>query len=136
MRRKRIWPVAQNVHVSGQPDCDETQTERRPSRKRISTASMRMAVVRVEERLDRPVGGRRLVRERERRERHALFEQGARPVETFVISAYDAAPRAAHSHTWRVRYGWLGRERLGDEVEVHGPRYPAVRQALLVRLRK
>ena len=25
-------PVAQNVQVSGQPDCDETQTERRPSR--------------------------------------------------------------------------------------------------------
>ena len=25
-------PVAQNVHVSGQPDCEETQTERRPSR--------------------------------------------------------------------------------------------------------
>ena len=25
-------PVAQNVHVSGQPDCDETQIERRPSR--------------------------------------------------------------------------------------------------------
>ena len=34
-----ICPVAQNVHVSGQPDCDETQTERRPSRNRIRTAS-------------------------------------------------------------------------------------------------
>ena len=32
LRPNRIWPVAQNVHVSGQPDCDETQTERRPSR--------------------------------------------------------------------------------------------------------
>ena len=31
-RPKAIRPVAQNVHVSGQPDCDETQTERRPSR--------------------------------------------------------------------------------------------------------
>ena len=31
-RRKRIWPVAQNVQVSGQPDCDEMQSERRPSR--------------------------------------------------------------------------------------------------------
>ncbi len=31
-RRKRIWPVAQNVHVSGQPDWEERQTERRPSR--------------------------------------------------------------------------------------------------------
>ena len=30
--RTRIAPVAQNVQVSGQPDCDETQTERRPSR--------------------------------------------------------------------------------------------------------
>ena len=39
LRPKRIAPVAQKVHVSGQPDCEETQTERRPSRKRISTAS-------------------------------------------------------------------------------------------------
>ena len=31
-RPKRIAPVAQNEHVSGQPDCEETQTERRPSR--------------------------------------------------------------------------------------------------------
>ena len=38
LRPKRICPVAQNVHVSGQPDWEETQTERRPS-KRISTAS-------------------------------------------------------------------------------------------------
>ena len=29
---ERIAPVAQNVHVSGQPDCEETQSERRPSR--------------------------------------------------------------------------------------------------------
>ena len=27
-----IAPVAQNVHVSGQPDCEERQSERRPSR--------------------------------------------------------------------------------------------------------
>ena len=32
LRPNRIVPVAQNVQVSGQPDCDETQTERRPSR--------------------------------------------------------------------------------------------------------
>ena len=32
LRPKLIVPVAQNVHVSGQPDCEETQTERRPSR--------------------------------------------------------------------------------------------------------
>ena len=32
LRPNRIEPVAQNVHVSGQPDCEETQTERRPSR--------------------------------------------------------------------------------------------------------
>ena len=32
------------------------------------------------------------------------FEAARRDVETFVISAYDAAPREAHSHTWRVRY--------------------------------
>ena len=32
LRPKRIAPVAQNVHVSGQPDCDERQSERRPSR--------------------------------------------------------------------------------------------------------
>ena len=29
---KRIAPVAQNVHVSGQPDWDERQSDRRPSR--------------------------------------------------------------------------------------------------------
>ena len=29
---ERIAPVAQNVHVSGQPDCEERQSERRPSR--------------------------------------------------------------------------------------------------------
>jgi hypothetical protein len=32
LRPNFIWPVAQNVHVSGQPLCDETHTERRPSR--------------------------------------------------------------------------------------------------------
>ena len=32
LRPNFIVPVAQNVQVSGQPDCDETQTERRPSR--------------------------------------------------------------------------------------------------------
>ncbi len=31
-RPNAIWPVAQNVQVSGQPDWDETHTERRPSR--------------------------------------------------------------------------------------------------------
>ena len=40
MRANFILPVAQNVHVSGQPDCEETQIERRPSRYRISTASI------------------------------------------------------------------------------------------------
>jgi len=39
LRRNRIWPVAQNVQVSGQPLCEETQTERLPSRNRIRTAS-------------------------------------------------------------------------------------------------
>ena len=32
LRPNFIVPVAQNVHVSGQPDCEETQTERRPLR--------------------------------------------------------------------------------------------------------
>ncbi len=32
LRANRIAPVAQNVHVSGQPDCEETQIERRESR--------------------------------------------------------------------------------------------------------
>jgi len=32
LRPNRMAPVAQNVHVSGQPDCDDTHTERRPSR--------------------------------------------------------------------------------------------------------
>ena len=32
LRPNAIRPVAQNVQVSGQPDCDETHTERRPSR--------------------------------------------------------------------------------------------------------
>ena len=32
LRPKRIEPVAQNVQVSGQPDCEETHSERRPSR--------------------------------------------------------------------------------------------------------
>ena len=45
LRPNFIVPVAQNVHVNGQPDCDDTQIERRPppppgvSRYRISTAS-------------------------------------------------------------------------------------------------
>ncbi len=39
LRPNFIVPVAQNVQVSGQPDWEDTQTERRPSRKRISTAS-------------------------------------------------------------------------------------------------
>ncbi len=32
LRAKRICPVAQKLHVSGHPDCEETQTERRRSR--------------------------------------------------------------------------------------------------------
>ena len=32
LRPNAIAPVAQNVHVSGQPDCEERQSERRPSR--------------------------------------------------------------------------------------------------------
>jgi len=32
LRANFICPVAQNVHVSGQPDCEETQIERRLSR--------------------------------------------------------------------------------------------------------
>ena len=32
LRPNFILPVAQNVQVSGQPDCEETQIERRPSR--------------------------------------------------------------------------------------------------------
>ena len=32
LRPNFILPVAQKVQVSGQPDCEETQTERRPSR--------------------------------------------------------------------------------------------------------
>ena len=32
LRPNFIVPVAQNVHVSGQPDCEDTQIERRPSR--------------------------------------------------------------------------------------------------------
>jgi 23S rRNA (adenine2503-C2)-methyltransferase len=32
LRANFIWPVAQNVHVSGQLGCGERQIERRPSR--------------------------------------------------------------------------------------------------------
>jgi hypothetical protein len=32
LRPNFIVPVAQNVHVSGHPDCDDRQTLRRPSR--------------------------------------------------------------------------------------------------------
>ena len=32
LRPNLIVPVAQNEQVSGQPDCEETHTERRPSR--------------------------------------------------------------------------------------------------------
>ena len=39
MRPNVICPVAQKVQVSGHPDCELTQIERRPSRNRISTAS-------------------------------------------------------------------------------------------------
>ena len=32
LRPNFIEPVAQNVHVSGQPDCEDRQSDRRPSR--------------------------------------------------------------------------------------------------------
>ena len=32
LRPNFIWPVAQKVQVSGQPDCEDTQIDRRPSR--------------------------------------------------------------------------------------------------------
>ena len=31
LRPNFIWPVAQNVHESGHPDCDDRHSERRPS---------------------------------------------------------------------------------------------------------
>jgi hypothetical protein len=31
LRPNRIWPVAQNVQVSGQPDWEERHNERRPA---------------------------------------------------------------------------------------------------------
>ena len=39
LRPNFICPVAQKLQVSGHPDCELTQIERRPSRNRISTAS-------------------------------------------------------------------------------------------------
>ncbi len=32
LRPNFIWPVAQKVQVSGQPDCEDRHSERRPSR--------------------------------------------------------------------------------------------------------
>jgi hypothetical protein len=40
LRPNFIVPVAQKLQVSGQPDCELTHSDRRPSAKRISTASI------------------------------------------------------------------------------------------------
>ena len=75
---KRICPVAQKVQVSGQPDCADTHTDRRPSRKRMSTAStgwpsaVRKSVFSV------PSAARRLVLDRQRRERNLFASSRAR----------------------------------------------------------
>ena len=91
LRPNAIEPVAQNVHVSGQPDCEETQTERRPSRYRISTAStgwpsaVRKSVLTVPSatsarsraRASRTAPPRRARAERERQVRHRVVARDA-----------------------------------------------------------
>src|ERR1044071_969128 len=79
-----------------------------------------MLVVRVEERLDRPVRGLRLMNERERRERRALLEQCTRPCRQ--VRHLRVRPGAARSPLPYLLDAVRGlvREHLCDEVEIHG----------------
>ena len=61
LRPNFIEPVAQNVHVSGQPDCEETQIGAAPVAVAHQHGLDRPAVAGVEQRLDGAVGGVRLV---------------------------------------------------------------------------
>ena len=77
-RPKRIDPVAQNVHVSGQPDWDERQRERRPSRYRMSTASTGWPSAVRKSALTVPSRERHLLLERQRRVRNRVGELARR----------------------------------------------------------
>ncbi len=91
------------MQVSGQPDCEETQSERRPSRYRISTASTGWPSAVWKSALTVP--------SRERASSMtSSVENGTSSVRarrsgagTFVISSYPVTPRAVHSHTWLAR---------------------------------
>ena len=137
LRRNCIWPVAQNVHVSGQPDCDERQTERRPSRKRISTASTGWPSRVWKSALTVPVGGRRLVRELERRERHRA-PRGARASPTRRSSSRRTTPRRAPPTPTPGGCGTAARRRASrsTQVEVHRAKVAGLRNALDRRPRR
>ena len=81
----------------------------------------RVSVGGAEERLHGAVGGVRLVLDGQRRERHRLGDPSRSAAGRFVISSYPAAPRAAHSHTWRARNAGSPRSAraLVEELEVH-----------------
>jgi hypothetical protein len=123
LRPNFMVPVAQNVQVSGQPLWED------------STASGAVAVthehgldrapvVRVEERLDRPVARLGLMRERQRRVGHSLGQvrpQRRREVRHLVEAAGPARGPLPHLLGAEGGLARIG-ERRFEEREVHGPR--------------
>ncbi len=103
LRPNAIAPVAQNVQVSGHPDCEDRQSERRPSRYRIRTAStgcpscVRNSVFTVPSRDSRCVSTTNV------ENGTSAARVSRRRAGRFVIASYPAAPRAVHSHTWAPR---------------------------------
>ena len=86
----------------------------------------RVVVLRCEQHLQRAVAGQHFRNDAERREGHPLGSVARSPAGRFVISSYEAAPWAVHSHTWRARYaGWPARG-LVEKLEVHRSTVPAL----------
>ena len=114
LRANRIAPVAQKVQVSGQPDCEERQIERRPPpsrrvpppgefRYRISTASSGRPSAVANSAFtvpSRALSSRRTSRLENGTSRASASRSACGRL---VIASYPAAPPAAHRHTWAAR---------------------------------
>jgi hypothetical protein len=95
LRPKRIEPVAQNVQVSGQPDCEERHTDRRPSRNRISTASTGWPSAVRKSALTVPSRARDSVTSSTDENAISSSSRRRRATGRSVISSYPRAPEAA-----------------------------------------
>ena len=123
LRAKRICPVAQNVHVSGQPDCEERQSERRavrgsasappPAARPSAVANSALTVPSLRARLARAARGSRTAA------RCASASRSARREVGHLLVAARAARRPRPDLAGaEARLAAVG-ERLLEQLQVH-----------------